>query len=116
MYLYASVELALIFSDTHEEVITSSKQGWSNKICVSTESFVNRSSQQRPLILPRAIGASYTSLIISINYLPGYTAKGKWPPEKYSVATPPARLCMTLLLLAEGVAKPTWWDNQFVHA
>jgi hypothetical protein len=108
-YVNAATELALIFADCASDAIST----WFKEKLEQQSITLNRDLRQPAIAataqqLNACYRASYTSMIISINFMPEVTKRidiVKWiRPDLH---------CMALLLRAEGAPEPAWWRSGY---
>lgn len=111
MYVFAAVELALIFADCPSQAI----KAWLLAGLEQQSLDLNRSLRRPPINAPEELNAcyraSYTSMIISLNYMPAIHTHKQRTHYQPRLCRPDLH-CMALLLRALGAEKPRWWDTE----
>jgi hypothetical protein len=105
------VELALIFADCgHHSIKAWLRAGMEQQSIDFNRALRQSTIQASNQELNACYRASYTSMIISINYMHEVHRR---PDSKLKMIRPDLH-CMVLLLRAEGSSRPSWWGNQVI--
>jgi hypothetical protein len=115
-FVNAAVELALILADCPNQAL----KAWFSAGLEQQSMYLNRRLRQPPVMatdtqLNAAYRASYTSMIISLNYMPSVQTSSQHRRYIQPRLCRPDLHCLGLLLRAEGEPKPSWWDSAMMR-
>lgn len=118
-YVNAAVELAILLSDVPQWAVDNwllaglEHQSLEKNIFLEETALLTASAQERREAMNAHYESSYTSMIISLNYMNnGMRSK---QASRYTHIGRPDLLCVGVLLKARGCSVPSWWKRSDVQ-